>query len=286
MLRNRLISMFVLIPITISVVFLLSIIQFSIIVSIICLISAWEWSKIMNFPIYIHRTWICIIFGLLCTMVTIITFQNYLCFSNWRVFWYIFSGIIIMWWILAFILILSYPASAVFWRRSNILQFFFGILTILPFFWGILILHQFHHINNNITGKWCVLYIITLVWINDSSAYVIGKTLGKHKLLKTISPKKTWEGFIGGVLISIGIAWLFITHIPINIINPSIMFACSTIAIIASIIGDLTESMFKRESGIKDSGNLIPGHGGILDRIDSLVAAVPIFTCLILLSHF
>ncbi|URJ31005.1 phosphatidate cytidylyltransferase [Blochmannia endosymbiont of Camponotus sp.] len=286
MLRNRLISMFTLIPITVSAVFLLSIIQLSIIVSIICLISAWEWGKIMHFTIYIHRTWICIIFGLLCAITMIMTFQNYLYFSNWRIFWYIFSSIIIMWWILAFILILSYPGSAIFWRKSNMLQFFFGILTILPFFWGVLTLHQFHNINNNIIGKWCLLYIITLVWINDSSAYVIGKTLGKHKLLKTISPKKTWEGCIGGMLISISMAWLCIQYIPINIINPSIIFICSTIAIIASIIGDLTESMFKRESGVKDSGNLIPGHGGILDRIDSLVAAIPIFTCLILLSQF
>ncbi|WP_331828287.1 phosphatidate cytidylyltransferase [Candidatus Blochmannia sp. SNP] len=286
MLRNRLISMFILIPITISIIFLLPIIQFSIIVSIICLISAWEWGKIMQFPIYIHRTWVCIIFGLLCAITMIMTFQNYLCVSNWCIFWYIFSSIIIMWWILAFILILSYPNSANFWKKSNILQFFFGILTILPFFWGTLTLHQFYHINNNIIGKWYLLYIIMLVWINDSSAYVIGKTLGKHKLLKTVSPKKTWEGFIGGMLISIGVAWLFIEYIPINIINPSIIFIYSIIAIIASIIGDLTESMFKRESGIKDSGNIIPGHGGILDRIDSLVAAVPIFTCLILLSQY
>ncbi|URJ23531.1 phosphatidate cytidylyltransferase [Blochmannia endosymbiont of Camponotus sp. C-003] len=282
MFKTRLISASILIPITICMIFLLPIIQFLIVVSIICLISAWEWGKMMRFSDCIHRMWICVIFGLL----LIVTTQSFLYFNNWYIFWYIFSSISIAWWILAFLLILSYPDSAIFWKKSNILRFLFGILTILPFFWGILTLRQFHHIDDRIIGTWCLLYVVILIWINDVSAYIIGKTLGKRRLLQTVSPKKTWEGFIGGILISTGISWLFSKYMPIKIINPSLIFIYSIITIIASIIGDLTESMFKRASGIKDSGNLIPGHGGMLDRIDSLVAAVPIFVYLILLNLY
>lgn len=282
MFKTRLISASILIPVTICMIFLLPIIQFLIVVSIICLISAWEWGKMMRFSNCIHRMWICVIFGLL----LIVTTQSFLYFNNWYIFWYIFSSISIAWWILAFLLILSYPDSAIFWKKSNILRFLFGILTILPFFWGILTLRQFHHIDDRIIGTWCLLYVVILIWINDVSAYIIGKTLGKRRLLQTVSPKKTWEGFIGGILISTGISWLFSKYMPIKIINPYLIFIYSIITIIASIIGDLTESMFKRESGIKDSGNLIPGHGGMLDRIDSLVAAVPIFVYLILLNLY
>ncbi|URJ32025.1 phosphatidate cytidylyltransferase [Blochmannia endosymbiont of Camponotus modoc] len=286
MLKTRLISMLILIPITILMVFLLPIIPFSIVVSIICLISAWEWGKMHHFSDYVHRMWICAIFGLLCITMIILTIKSYLYFNNWHIFWYILGSISIVWWVLAFSLILSYPDSAILWKKSNVLCFFFGILIILPFFLGILTLHQFHHINDSTIGAWCLLYIVILIWINDSSAYIIGKTLGRRKLLESVSPKKTWEGFIGGILISTGISWLFSIYMPIKVINPFLIFIYSIIAIIASIIGDLTESMFKREAGIKDSGSLIPGHGGMLDRIDSLFAAVPIFVYLILLSLY
>ncbi|WP_159714360.1 phosphatidate cytidylyltransferase [Blochmannia endosymbiont of Camponotus nipponensis] len=287
MLRNRLISMLILIPIIIFMLFLLPIIQFSIFVFVMCLISAWEWGNMMYFSDYINRIWICVIFGLLCITMIIMTSQSDFYCDRWRIFWYFFCVMSITWWILALLLILSYPDSAIFWKQSNILRVFFGILIILPFFWGILTLRQFHHINDNVIGSWLLLYILILIWINDSSAYIIGRTLGRRKLLESVSPKKTWEGCIGGILISTGISWLFSRkHIPFNSINPYVIFFCSTIAIIVSIIGDLTESMFKREAGIKDSGSLIPGHGGMLDRIDSLVAAVPIFVCLILLSLY
>jgi phosphatidate cytidylyltransferase len=105
---------------------------------------------------------------------------------------------------------------------------------------------------------------------------------GKHKLAPKVSPGKTWEGFLGGLVTSALIAVLFATLAPLTVSTGTLVI-CAIIATLASVLGDLTESMFKREAGIKDSGNLIPGHGGILDRIDSLTAAVPVFACLLLL---
>lgn len=239
----------------------------------------------MKFPIYIHQLWMYIIFGLLYCTMEITIFRNYLNFNFWYIFRYICS-IIILWWVLAFLLILFYPRFIIFWKNSSILRLFFGILIIIPFFWGILMLRQFYcTITDNITGEWWLLYVITLIWINDSSAYFFGRMLGRHKLLQKVSPQKTWEGFFGGMLISTGTAWLLIIYAPIVIVKPFIVFLCSVITIFSAIIGDFTESMFKREAKIKDTGNLIPGHGGVLDRIDSLTAAIPIFTCLMLLMY-
>lgn len=116
----------------------------------------------------------------------------------------------------------------------------------------------------------------------DSGAYMFGKLFGKHKLAPKVSPGKTWQGFIGGLFTAAIISWGYGVWANLDI-APSILLVCSIFAALASVLGDLTESMFKREAGIKDSGHLIPGHGGILDRIDSLTAAVPVFACLLLL---
>lgn len=281
----RLMSVCILAPITVSMLLLLTTTQLSIFLFIICLISSWEWGKMMKFSIYMHQFWMYIMIGLLYVVMDLTVFQNYRNFDFWKIFEYICS-VIILWWIMACLLVLFYPDSSIFWKNSNTLRCCFGILMIIPFFWATLTLHQFYYISNNgdIIDICWLLYMIVLVWINDSSAYVFGQIFGKYKLLKKVSPKKTWEGFLGGALTAIGSAWLLYIYIPI-FTKPLIVFICSIIAIFSATIGDFTESMFKRDSGIKDTGNLIPGHGGILDRIDSLIAAIPIFTCLILLMY-
>lgn len=280
MLYNRVISAVVLIPLIVYVVFFSSMTQFSIFALIICLISSWEWSRLMQFSMSIHCIWICIMFGLLYSTIIIVD-QKYLGLDNYYIFFSI-SSIVIGWWILAFYLVLFYPKSAIFWNKSNILRFCFGILMVLPFFCGILILHRLYHFNNCLYIKQWLFYVLLLIWINDSTAYIIGKKLGQYKLLYKVSPKKTWEGCIGGFLISIAIAGILSKYVITNINNSYVMFILFLITILFAVIGDLTESMFKREAGVKDSSNLIPGHGGLLDRIDSLMSSIPIFTILIL----
>jgi len=143
-------------------------------------------------------------------------------------------------------------------------------------------LRQYHYDTDHFAGAWWLLFVLLLVWGADSGAYMFGKMFGKHKLAPKVSPGKTWEGFLGGLVTSALIAVLFATLAPLTVSTGTLVI-CAIIATLASVLGDLTESMFKREAGIKDSGNLIPGHGGILDRIDSLTAAVPVFACLLLL---
>lgn len=282
---TRVISVCVLTPIVIIAILRLTIIQFSIFTFFICLISAREWGRMMKFSVCMYRFWMCMIFGLLCIIMDISVFQKFFFFNFSNIYKYIY-GIVILWWITAFLLICSYPNSTIYWKNSNILRCVFGIVMIIPFFWGMLTLQQFYCItvmNDNSSIRICwLLYVLILVWINDSGAYVVGKMLGQYKLLEQVSPHKTWEGCIGGVLFSVCCTiWLFNMYTSmIIVIKPFIIFIYSVITIFSAITGDLIESMFKREANIKDTGTLIPGHGGLLDRIDSLMSAVPVFTCL------
>lgn len=158
----------------------------------------------------------------------------------------------------------------------------FRFVNYCAIFWGMLALRAWHYDENHYSGAIWLLYVMILVWGADSGAYMFGKLFGKHKLAPKVSPGKTWQGFIGGLVTAAVISWGYGMWANLNV-APVILLICSVVAALASVLGDLTESMFKREAGIKDSGHLIPGHGGILDRIDSLTAAVPVFACLLLL---
>jgi phosphatidate cytidylyltransferase len=129
-----------------------------------------------------------------------------------------------------------------------------------------------------------ILAVMVLVWGADIGAYFSGRRFGKRKLAPQVSPGKSWEGVFGGLLttllICVGVGiyreWSFFSVL---------LSVLGTVAVVLiSVVGDLTESMFKRQSGVKDSSNLLPGHGGVLDRIDSLTAAIPVFAALLWLA--
>ncbi|QCR35189.1 phosphatidate cytidylyltransferase [Nissabacter sp. SGAir0207] len=280
MLKYRLITAFILIPIVIAALFLLPPVGFAIVTLIVCMLAAWEWGQLAGFASRNQRVWLAILCGFLLAlmMLTLPAYRQSLhvpqvSLSLWAS---------LVWWGVALLLVLFYPRSAGLWRKSKPLRLLFGLLTIVPFFWGMVALRQYGYEENHANGAWWLLYVMLLVWGADSGAYVFGKLFGKHKLAPKVSPGKTWQGLIGGLVTSAVIAWLFGRFAPLSI-QPMMLLVCSIVAALASVLGDLTESMFKREAGIKDSGNLIPGHGGILDRIDSLTAAVPVFACLMLL---
>ncbi|MFB6434839.1 MAG: phosphatidate cytidylyltransferase [Candidatus Malihini olakiniferum] len=280
MLKYRLITAFILIPLVIAALFMLPPGGFAIVTLSVCMLAAWEWGQFAGLDSSAQRLSLVFIYGALLTLMAL-SLPNYyssvcllpICISLW---------VSLAWWCATLLLVLSYPVSAGWWRDSKSLRLLFGVLTIVPFFWGVVALRKHHYDSDPFFGAWWLLYVMLLVWGADSGAYFFGKFFGKHKLVPKVSPEKTWEGFIGGLATSAVISLLFNAYAPLCV-APCPLIICSIISALASVLGDLTESMFKREAGIKDSSHLIPGHGGVLDRIDSLTAAIPVFACLIFL---
>ncbi len=128
-----------------------------------------------------------------------------------------------------------------------------------------------------------LLVLMITIWIADSAAYFSGKSFGKHKLAPNISPGKTWEGVLGALIAVTAFAYLLYFGFGIDNIA---LFPLLLIVTILGVIGDLFESMMKRQANIKDSGNILPGHGGVLDRIDGLIPSLPLAILIIYFYHF
>jgi len=127
--------------------------------------------------------------------------------------------------------------------------------------------------KNDAFAKLLIMGIFILIWVNDSFAYLVGKSIGRTKLFPAVSPKKTVEGTLGGFIFALGAAYIMGTQE--QIISPWQWMILATVIVISGSLGDLIESKFKRTAGVKDSGAILPGHGGMLDRLDSLVFAAP-----------
>lgn len=180
-------------------------------------------------------------------------------------------------WLILGIIPLMFPyLHALFSKKrqaSTILLVHWQILFFIVLPASLMIFLQQGRLPENTSGPFVLLTIILLIWVNDIFAYLTGISIGRHKLFSRISPKKTWEGSIGGLLASIGAAWLIARYA--SWINPETAIPLALIIVVTGSFGDLIESMLKRQSGIKDSGKLIPGHGGVLDRFDATFFSVP-----------
>jgi phosphatidate cytidylyltransferase len=135
-------------------------------------------------------------------------------------------------------------------------------------------------------GSWLILLLLLIVWAADTGAYFAGKAFGRKKLAPHISPGKTTAGLFGGLIAAPLIALLAVNFMPIEGFNYLWLILLSLVTALVSVGGDLLISLHKRTSGIKDSGTLLPGHGGVLDRVDSLLAATPFFALGLLVSGF
>ncbi len=166
------------------------------------------------------------------------------------------------WWTLALVWIVQR------WALPVGVKLIAGMLTLVPAWYAIVTLHGLR------SGPELVLLLLLIIWAADVGAFFAGHAFGKHKLAPEVSPGKTWEGVLGGFALSALIASIGAVLLGFAVAS-FVLLALLTIA--ASIVGDLTESLLKRQAGAKDSGVLLPGHGGVLDRLDSLFAAAPAF---------
>lgn len=280
MLKERVLSAIIMIAVAIAALFLLSPLPFTIGLTAIVVIAMWEWAQFVGFKTPISRA--VVAFVTICVMLfPIMAATDYIRAARFltdETIPLLFVGGV--WWAVAFALVISYPNSAKVWAKSVSAKFIFGFCTLIPFFIATLALRFYQYNLNPLLGTYLLLYVFLLVWGADSGAYFAGRAFGKHKLAPKVSPGKSWEGAVGGLITSAMIALIFMQFIGKEMFSdlPTVPFVVlSVLTVAVSILGDLSESMFKRQAGIKDSSNLIPGHGGVLDRIDSLTAAVPFF---------
>ncbi len=281
MLKQRVLSAIVLIAAVLCALFLFTPFYFALALGAVAILGIWEWTQFARLKQPLIRFFVATFLGVF-IFLWLYTEGNYL--DAGRVFEQHLQLLLInavSWWGLALLLVISYPKSAKFWSKNPLLQLLFAFSTLIPFVAGVLRLRLEHYTHDPYHGLFLLLYVFILVWAADSGAYFSGRTFGKRKLAPKVSPGKSWEGVIGGLITALVLAFIFIhfsnnTLVGNRNITGFIILSVATVAI--SVLGDLTESMFKRESRVKDSSQLIPGHGGVLDRIDSLTAAVPFFS--------
>jgi phosphatidate cytidylyltransferase len=253
MLRQRVITALVLGPLVILVVLAVPHTITAAILSLLVVAGAWEWSAFPGFAQSTTRL-AYVAFIAVCLVAT-----WYAGIDNGRSDLMLYGAL--AWWVLALLWIAFAPSNVT--RATAMIA---GLFVLVPAWLALVRLHA--------EGPQLLLFLLLLVVAADIGAYFAGRAFGKHKLAPKVSPGKTWEGVAGGlvaalIMAAVGVWWFDMSTVPF-------MILCLVVAI-ASVIGDLTESLFKRHAGLKDSGSLLPGHGGVLDRVDSVTAAAPVF---------
>lgn len=279
MLKQRIITAAILAPLALIAILFLPLASFQWVMAGVVALGAWEWSALAGKDSVKSRSLFALVCGGVCISLSVVV--------NIENVWHqgqlnaVFKSILMIasvWWILSLIMILAYPARTKWWSKGNNFRFLFGLLTLIPTWVAIVTLRTSLYNVDPLFGASLIFYVLGIVWAADIGAFFVGVKFGRHKLRPNVSPGKTLEGLLGGLASSsaiIGFAALHYQYTDHNRVWLHIAIGALTVAV--SALGDLNESMFKRSVGIKDSGNLLPGHGGVLDRIDSLTAAFPVF---------
>lgn len=262
MLKQRIITAAVLAPLALWGIWALPSQVFAIVIAIIFALAGWEWSRLSGFTRAPGRG-----FYVAIVVLGMAGIYQLLPQGNWAL---VFLVIALMWWSMALMSVLTYPQGSGLWQHSATARGIAGLLVLLPSWAALVVLHE--HM-----GPGYVILMMLMIWGADTGAYFAGRAFGRHKLAPRVSPGKTWEGVAGGALLAVGIA--LVGTIWLEPVGGYVAFLLLVIAtVMISILGDLAESLFKRVVNLKDSGGLLPGHGGVMDRIDSMTAAAPLFT--------
>lgn len=269
MLKQRVITASILALVFLGVLFFLPVPLFPVFIATIVLISAWEWANLSGIASLwgraLYVVFVAIAIALTASAVDVLPYPVPALAGAAS-----FQTVFIVgcsWWALALLWVQGYPSSALLWRRP-LVRALMGVFVLVPT-WA-----AFSYVRLQDNGAWLVLMIVAVVAAADIGGYFVGRSLGRHKLAPNVSPGKTWEGFFGGVAANVCLGCVLVLSLDLAW---SWVFALVIPTSLVSVLGDLLESMIKRERGIKDSSALLPGHGGVLDRVDSLTAAGPVF---------
>lgn len=286
MLWQRVVTALVLLPLLILAIFGLVIEAFAIIIAIVICIASWEWSGFITRKTH-HRAVYVLSVALFIWLI-----QSYsLPMAYWHGFimpetlseWFGPNKLVLqvlalgaLWWLFALILLIIYPKLSQGLVEKPFLMIPVGWLMLVPTWIGAVGIRSMGIEFDPSHGAKILLFVLLIVWAADTGAYFSGKTFGKHKLAPKVSPKKTWEGVYGGAALSILVLVLGIYLLHFEREQWLSLAFLTGIIVAFSIVGDLTESIFKRLTGVKDSGKILPGHGGVLDRIDGITAVLPL----------
>ncbi len=278
---KRIITAAVLLPLVIVGIFELPPIPFLAISAALFIIASWEWSKLAGWNAWYSRLTYVLGFIFLEALILHPTLGALM-----TLFFYHFS---LIYWPLVLLLVLTYPKTESYWGKSRLLRSIMGYLSMAPCFY---LLTKF---GTEQFPREMLLLCLVFIWGADSGAYFAGKRWGKTPLIPDVSPKKTIEGLIGALVTGLFIVLIVfilsetilvcthgackLSYLKFGTAEESflILMVIALWTILASVLGDLAISIFKRNAHVKDTGNILPGHGGILDRIDSMLPALPIF---------
>lgn len=256
-------------------VFWLPALGFLAFVTIGTLVAAWEWANLSG---YTKRAEKALYMLLICAFILATSVWLELSFTSFSANpgrLQNFLVVSLAWWMVALLWIQGYPSSSILWG-AKIIRLAMGMFVLVPAWLGL------YFIRAQDQGSWLVFLLVSVVSSADIGAYFAGQRFGRRRLAESVSPGKSWEGLFGGLAASLVLALAVVWLWPQA--QPGWIFTLVIVTALVSVLGDLLESMVKRHRGVKDSGLILPGHGGVLDRIDGITAAAPVFAFTLLIS--
>ncbi len=254
MFKQRLLTTLILVPLVLMAIYYANFWTLGGLVLLVTVLLGWEWLQLIPLRSAVVK-------GLFVLLLIGLIWPAYYWLSYWLIASFVF-------WVFILLAVLTFPASQSVWGHRFVVAL--ASLLLLPLL-PVTITGLYHQAQ----GKNLIVYLLCLIWATDIGAYLAGKQWGRLKLIPAVSPGKTVEGFIGGLCLAVLVAILGYLYFKPSASIVWFLMAIST-AFIATV-GDLFISMLKRRVCVKDTGHLFPGHGGVLDRLDSLIAALPLF---------
>jgi phosphatidate cytidylyltransferase len=264
-LGKRVLTALVLLPVAVAAILWLPNRVFALALAVVVLAGGWEWGRLAGWTAGLPRGLYTL--GLAAALLGAALLMRS---EHGQL---ALLGLGLLWWLVAAGLVARFERAGTALPGPEGLRALAGVLVLVPAWAALVALH-----GRGDGGPAWVLFLAATVWGADTGAFFVGRRWGRRRLAARVSPGKSWEGVAGGMLAAVLAALLaaVLVGVPSERLPRLLLLVIATVA--ASVIGDLTESLFKREVGVKDSGSLLPGHGGVLDRIDSLTAAAPVFT--------
>lgn len=273
MLKLRILTSIIFAPLVILAIFKLPDYYFTLFIGSVFVIASWEWARLIGLKTVVSQA-IYIIFILFMMIIGL-----YFVVPNYNLLLLILGMAFIVW-LMMFYYVLGYAGMTYPKLSFKVRHGLMGILIIIVPFIALIVLR-----NGEKYGPGYLFGLLLLLWVADSAAYFAGKKWGKTKLAMRVSPGKSWEGVWGALIATSVYTILVIFKNGYPTVQAFAIVVLSMATVLFSVLGDLLESRYKREADRKDSSSILPGHGGILDRIDSLTAAAPIFLlCLMVMG--